>query len=175
MRSGAPVPAQISFFLYNTTCSIFLFDRRPDADALLSGAKEIAHAVRRMLDFYDPDSELGRLNRSYIPGQPYAVSEELASFLQTILSFSVQSGGCYDPTLGPVSKLWNFPSGEPQVPEADALRAALSRCGPRLIRCSERTVTLDRPGMLLDAGGAGKGYPHNRPTSLPFHAPQSSG
>ena len=46
-------PANRTFFLYNTVCSITIYDGGAEVDEILDGAKEMAFQIRRMLDFYD--------------------------------------------------------------------------------------------------------------------------
>lgn len=153
-------PSSQTFFLYNTICSAAVYDERDDAEELLCEVKKLAMDIRRMLDFYDPESELGKLNREHRTGVPKRVSKELCAFIIHLLRFSEKSGGCFDPSVGPVVRLWNIPSQNPRVPERGAIEKAMKQTGASFITCDERecTVTFWKPGMVLDAGGAGKGY-----------------
>lgn len=157
-------PVNSTFFLYNTVCSITIYDADNDADkdveAILAGAKEIAFKIRRMLDFYDPESELGSLNWKHETGVPCEVSRELCSFISELLHFTEVSEGCFDPTVGPVVKLWNITARSPKVPSGQAIEAAREKTGAEHVLCDldRSTVTFQREGMVLDAGGAGKGY-----------------
>lgn len=153
-------PANRTFFLYNTVCSITIYDGRAEVDEILDGAKEMAFQIRRMLDFYDVESELGRLNGRHETGVPYEVSEELCRFLAELLKFSVLSEGCFDPTVGPVVRLWNITARSPKKPSKEEVERARSRTGAEYVNCDtlRRTVTFERDEMVVDAGGAGKGY-----------------
>ena len=73
---------------------------------------------------FDPDSELSRLCRDIRPGEAVPVSETLYTFLEQNLEICRLSGGAFDPTVGPVVKLWDFLSQTPQIP----LRSASGRC-----------------------------------------------
>lgn len=160
-RGGIQVePVSHTFFLYNTICSVSIFDERSDAWELGNEVKKIASEVRRMLDFYDPESELGRLNREHRTGVLIKVSDELCKFMAEVLEFSKVSEGCYDPTVGTVVKLWNIPTHHPCVPAKEKIEELLRHTGASFIRCNleERTIQFERQGMLFDAGGAGKGY-----------------
>nr|WP_304970751.1 FAD:protein FMN transferase [uncultured Schaedlerella sp.] len=153
-------PASHTFFLYNTICSAVIYDERDDAEILLRGVKKRAMDIRRMLDFYDPESELGRLNRKHRTGIPERLSRELCTFIMHLLDFSEKSGGCFDPSVGPAVRLWNIPSQNPRVPESQEIERVMKQTGAASISCDERecTVTFRKPGMMLDAGAAGKGY-----------------
>lgn len=149
-----------TFFLYNTVCSVTIYDEREDAEQIAEEVKQIAHRIRRVLDFYDPDSELGRLNRTYRVGAPAPVSEELCCFLTRLLKFAERSGYCFDPTLGTAVRTWNIPAQNPEVPSQKEIETAMEKTGGRYVFCDmeKRTVTFEKEGIRLDAGGAGKGY-----------------
>lgn len=153
-------PVSHTFFLYNTICSAAIYDERDDAEMLLREIKKRAMDIRRMLDFYDPESELGILNRGHRTGIPKRVSKELCTFIMHLLDFSEKSGGCFDPSVGPAVRLWNIPSQNPHVPKKQEIERVMKQTGASHISCDEKecTVTFWKPGMQLDAGAAGKGY-----------------
>lgn len=160
-RSGILVePISHTFFLYNTICSVSIFDGQNDARELGNEVKKIASEVRRMLDFYDPESELGRLNREHRAGIPTKVSDDFCRFAAEVLEFSKACEGCYDPTVGPVVRLWNIPAHHPRVPAKQEIEEQLRHTGAAFVRCNleEQTIKFEKQGMLFDAGGAGKGY-----------------
>lgn len=155
---------KITFFLYNTVCTVMICDERNDSRKLLEQARKIADQIREMLDFYDPDSELGRMNRMYCPDIPYPVSEELCGLIDEVLRFSRLSGGCFDPTVGPAVKLWDIPAKLPSCPDEDKIGKIKERVGAYQMECDTKkcTVTFHRKGMMFDAGGVGKGYAVDR-------------
>ncbi len=121
------------------------FDRIAQLDGILSD--------------YKPESELNRISRSAV-GQPVRASEDLFRILEASRKLSEQSGGAFDITIGPVVRLWREARRERQMPDPDALDAALSHCGWRKMHLDApaRTVELEEGGMQLDAGGIAKGY-----------------
>ena len=157
-------PLSRTFFLYNTICSITIYDSDGDSDTILNGAKDLAFKIRRMLDFYDPESELGMLNQRHELSVPYEVSEELCLFISELLKFSKVSEGCFDPTIGPVVRLWNITAHRPKVPSAQEIGQARRQTGVEYVQCDtgKSAVTFLKDGMVLDAGGAGKGYAAGR-------------
>ncbi len=153
-------PVNSTFFLYNTVCSITIYDDCEDAVKILEGARDIAFHIRRMLDFYDPCSELGKLNERHETGVPYKVSKELCLFISELLRFSDLSEGCFDPTVGPVVRLWNITALEPKAPTKHEIEDARAKTGAAYVSCdiTNNTITFEKEGMVIDAGGAGKGY-----------------
>lgn len=85
------------------------------------------------------------------------VSEETADLLETALTLAADTGGAFDPTIGPVSSLWDI-SGNPRVPSQDELAAAVSLVDYTGVTVGGTTVTLAQPGMIIDLGGIGKGF-----------------
>ena len=157
-------PVNRTFFLYNTICSITIFDSDGDSKTILNEAEDIAFEIRRMLDFYDPESELGMLNQRHELSVPYEVSEELCLFISELLRFSKVSEGCFDPTIGPVVRLWNITAHWPKAPSAQEIGQARRQTGADYVQCDteKHTVTFLKGGLVLDAGGAGKGYAAGR-------------
>ena len=84
------IPVGRRLFLYNTVCEIILHDYTGDAGAVLDACEMKARHVQDMLNAYDPESELGRMNRLHRPGVPYAVSAELYTLLRRMDRFSAQ-------------------------------------------------------------------------------------
>ncbi len=89
--------------------------------------------------------------------QDARVSCETADVLQTALSLAALTNGAFDPTIGPVSSLWDI-SGNPRVPSKEELDKAVKLVDYAGIALDSTTVTLARKGMMLDLGGIGKGY-----------------
>lgn len=104
------------------------------------------------LSDYKPDSELNRL--------PPRVGPDLFRVLDAAQSLAEQTGGAFDITLGPVTRLWREARKEGRVPDAAAVREALAHSGYRKLHLDPATrgVTLDDPAMKLDLGGIAKGY-----------------
>lgn len=153
-------------FLYNTICEVVLYDVPEQNDTLkqageiLNECEEISRGVQKMLNVFEEESELSQLNHNYRAGEWYGLSKELFSFLKEVLEFSKLSEGAYDPTVGRLMKLWDFRAKQPKIPPIEEIQAALSVTGyDKLLLDEDRqAICLEKEGMLLDAGGAGKGY-----------------
>lgn len=148
-----------AFLAYDTLCRIAA-EIPEDGEQLLEQCEEEAHGLERTLSMFDPDSELSRLCRDIRPGEAVPVSETLYTFLEQNLEICRLSSGAFDPTVGPVVKLWDFLSQTPRIPSAERIRAVLDRVGYQHVRLDRntRTVTFDLSGIGLDPGAAGKGF-----------------
>ena len=135
----------------------------PD-DATASRAAQAAferiHGLNAILSDYDENSELRRLCDSSSEGKPVHVSEDLWRVLRHALNLSAQTEGAFDPTIGPVSKLWRKARRLKELPSPEALKTALAKVDYRKVRLhpDRQAVELLKPNMLLDLGGIAKGY-----------------
>lgn len=110
------------------------------------------------LSDYKPQSELNRISRIALH-EPARVSDDLFRVLTAAQDLAARSDGAFDITVGPVVRLWREARAQHQLPDPDALDAALSHCGYRKLHLDARnkTVLLNEEGMRLDAGGIAKG------------------
>lgn len=113
----------------------------------------------KALSDYDPESELIRLcDRA--GGPPVPVSADLFAVLERSLAMARRSGGAFDPTIGPVVRLWRRARRERRLPDPETLAKARDRVGFALVKLDARarTVRLLKEGMRLDLGGIAKGF-----------------
>jgi thiamine biosynthesis lipoprotein len=94
---------------------------------------------------------------------PVAVRQELIDVLSRALFFARVSGGAdgraaFDPTIGPLVKLWGIGGESPRVPDPDEMRAALALVDWREVEVDGNVVFLRKVGMSLDLGAIAKGY-----------------
>jgi thiamine biosynthesis lipoprotein len=143
-----------------TLVNIKLYARDADrAKAAFRATFDRISQLDGILSDYKPDSELNRIALSAV-AKPAKVSDELFRVLEVSQELSEASGGAFDVTVGPVVRLWRQARKEHQLPDRDALDAALSHCGYRKLHLNrpDHTVQLDQDGMQLDLGGIAKGY-----------------
>ena len=134
----------------------------PDAIALRSAGEEAIREIDRIgrrFSFYDPKSELSRIN-SHAWNSPISVAGDLFELLQLCSEIYCQSDGYFDPTVGPLMRLWNFGPDSRELPTSNDIRDALEQTGWDHVELNERdrTVRLLRKGVLLDLGGIAKGW-----------------
>ncbi len=91
---------------------------------------------------------------------PVAVGADLFDVLSLALEVSEKSGGAFDPTVGPLVRLWREARRTKTLPDPAAIERARVLVGWKSVvldraRC---TVQLTRAGSRLDLGAIGKGY-----------------
>lgn len=120
--------------------------------------EEIEH-LEAQLSLFRPTSEIARLNRDAARA-PVKVSPPVFRLLERARALWALSGGAFDPTVGPLMRLWGFRDREPAAPSATALAEARARVGMDKIELDSDhfTVRFKRPGLELDLGAIGKGY-----------------
>lgn len=147
------------FIAYDTFCSIKISsESRKQAERLLSESEDIALTVEKTLNMYDLESELSRLCSKYIVGEKYHVSPMLKDFLEWNKIFYEISGGIFDPTVGPLVKLWDFLADDPIIPTDSEIEQVKSTVGFHHVHIEEDDVWFDLPGVVIDPGASGKGY-----------------
>jgi FAD:protein FMN transferase len=132
-------------------------------EAAADAAFDEVHRLDRLLSNYQPASEWSEVNRT-AGVRPVKLSAELFQLLSDCMTYSRQSDGAFDITVGPLMKVWGFYKGEGSLPRAADVTDALTRVGHRHVRldAAARTIHFDRPGVELDPGGIGKGYAVDR-------------
>jgi len=113
--------------------------------------------IEKLLNNYDPKSEISRLNRK--AGKAIPVSAETFEVVALSKSYGRQTGGAFDITVGPLVKLWDF-GGSKHLPGEQELEKILPLVNWKDIELNreKRTIRLARKGMSLDLGGVAKGY-----------------
>lgn len=143
-----------------TTVNVVLY--APDDE---SGRSAAAAAFARIAELdaglsdYRADSELSRLTHGPV-GDPIPVSEDLWTVIAAAQDLAERSGGAFDITVGPLSKLWRRARRQIELPSPADMAAARAVTGFRHLTLDPvaRTVTVRKAGMQLDAGGIAKGY-----------------
>jgi thiamine biosynthesis lipoprotein len=130
-----------------------------DAKAAFRAAFDRIAQLDRMLSDYQPDSELNMICRTAV-ARPVRASDDLFRVLAESQKLAEETGGAFDVTLGPLTRLWRQARKDHRPPGTDALREAAALCGYRKLHLDpkQQTVFLDQPGMQLDVGGIAKGY-----------------
>lgn len=156
--SGAAKTYQKNRALMDTFVTITAVSDTPEkADAAIDRAFAVIESFGNAIDFYKETSELSEINRN-AGVRPVKVSATTFELIETALKVARDSGGAFDPTIGPVMKLWDF-FGKKKPSDA-AVKAALPLVNFRnvLLSKGKSTVFLRKKGMLLDLGGIAKGF-----------------
>ncbi len=132
-----------SEFVLGTVCSINLYEA---GSAELYG--KLFARLRELNDIfnnYSDTSEISRVNRE-AAATPVAVSQDFYAVLKTALDFARLTGGAFDPTVGPLVKLWGF-GKSPRVPSQEEIEAAQKLVGWQCVALQESAQTEDAPGQ----------------------------
>ena len=131
-----------------------------DLRAAMTEALERVAKLDQIFSDYQSDSEVIQLCSSAPHDCPVRVSTELFHVLATANSLSHRTGGAFDVTVGPLSKLWRRARRRKQFPTAEQLARARAPVGFRAmeLNAERKTVQLTKPDMRIDLGAIAKGY-----------------
>ena len=163
----SPYCRQQSFYVMGmvTTLEACGLEER-ELDKAISQAYQEIEGVDLLMSLYREDSELSRINRQPV-AFPLVVSESTFQVLAESMRIAEASRGAFDPTVGPLVRLWGFHRGDPAVPGPGELAIARAKVGFRHLRLDPRasTLWLGQNGVEIDLGGIAKGYAVDRALS----------
>jgi FAD:protein FMN transferase len=167
-RATDPVPARLdrSVYAMGTRLNVEVEGASPEA---LRTATEAAfretERIEAACSTWRPDSSWSRLNQAR--GAEVPLDREWLELLGTVLSWTRQTDGAFDPVLGALLKAWGTRTGG-RTPSADELARARTASGARLLSLDlQRGVArLGHPDAALDEGGFLKGYALDRMARL---------
>jgi thiamine biosynthesis lipoprotein len=144
--------------LFSITCYA---DQETAAHQAAEEAFAKAAEINAVASDYLPDSELSRLNGTTEEKQ---LSPLLADLIRISLETAAKTDGLFDPTIGPLTKLWRITRQTGKLPDPEVLKATRDACGWHDLDFSfeEKTLRFHKPGMSLDLGGMAKGYTADR-------------
>lgn len=119
-----PEPLSVSGFKLNTYVEIKGYDTTSNRK-LLTEALNLCDRYEMIFSRTLTDSELSRLNRHEIT----TVSAPLGELISYGIEYGQLSGGSFDISIGSVSSLWDFTSGNPSVPDTSDIAGALEYVG----------------------------------------------
>jgi thiamine biosynthesis lipoprotein len=131
---------------------------RPLADTAAHAAFARIAALDAMMSDYRVESEINRVATH--AGTWVPVSRELFDVVSRALDIARATEGAFDPTIGPLTRLWRDARATERPPTAQAIADARRRVGWRHVAldAARPAVRLNQPGMSLDLGGIAKGY-----------------
>ena len=128
---------------------------------------DLGEAIQAALDdvdarmsTYKADSELNRLNRNPV-GEGMAVSAQLMAVLALSREIYEDTGGAFDPSVGPLVDLWGFgPGGQGErVPDDAEIRELVATEGFDSLDLDPDSLTVTKGKTVsLDLSAVAKGY-----------------
>lgn len=157
-QAWSPQVHKSTRFLMGTFVEVAVVGSRNNAKIISNAVFEEIKRVEDLTSFH-ASSALSIVNDSSGQGRTKA-DPELLTLIEDSLRFARQTDGAFDPTLGPLTGLWSFSAGEPQLPTKEAITEALAKTGWQKVKIDavSGTVFLPEKGMSLDLGGIAKGY-----------------
>jgi FAD:protein FMN transferase len=151
-----PAPIARRATIFSSQVVLTLRDRADDA--AFDACFERLRAIDAEMNMWDPASELSRLNARAGRGALQA-SRDLVLTAARGLELARLSKGVFDPSVGPLVKLWGIGGPRPRLPAEAEIRAARAHVDWRRVKVDESALTIElEAGMELDFGALAKGY-----------------
>ncbi len=144
-------------FVLNTVCSIRIY-RGGDASLIRSAFNRL-RGIEAELGTYGQNGEIERVN-AHAGVAPVRVGDDALAVVSRGLEYAKLSDGAFDPSVGPLVRLWGIGTDHAQVPQPSNILEALKCVGWKdvVLDQKDKTIFLRRKGMLLDLGSVTKGY-----------------
>ena len=144
-------------YAIGTVININLYDQG-DQDLMNDLIARVSE-IEGMMSSQKSTSEVSEVTRQ-AGIAPVKVSPETYKVVKRALYYASLSNGSFDPTIGPIVKLWGIGTEEARVPDEGEIEEALKLVDYTKVRIddTEQTVFLENVGMSLDLGGIAKGY-----------------
>lgn len=155
---SGPEIIKISGTKMGTSYHITLVADQPAPADLAERIDAALDVVDQSMSTYKGQSEISRFNRLPSNDQQ-SISAEFAEVLAVSKLVWEQSGGAFDPTVGPLVDLWGFGpvATDDRIPNEQALAKALAEIGFEHVQSEGRILTKTKP-VRLDLSAVAKGY-----------------
>ena len=153
--SRNPEPISKSGIYFDTLITITLYDT--SQQDLLDECFVLAEKYENLFSKTVETSDVYKINHSN--GNATTVNEETLYLLEKALFYADMTDGAVDPTILPLSDLWNFGESD-SVPSSSDIAMALKNVNYEtvIINKEASTVTLKNPNAGIDLGFIAKGY-----------------
>lgn len=153
-----PKPVEKSAFLMGTLVRVRAFG--PEAKEAVPEALGQLAGLEELFSTNIESSDVSRINRAGREG--VVVSPETEVLVGEALRFADLTDGAFDPTVGPLVRLWGIGTERARVPERTEIEAALAGVDRQGVRIVEGGRISLAPGQGIDLGGIAKGYAADR-------------
>lgn len=144
-------------FVLGTVCSIRLIEggSTKATDEIFQRLKQIEDRMSANKD----GTEIAAINAA-AGRTAVRVSEDTFYVITKADEYAKLTGGAFDPTVGPLVKLWNIGTDYARVPQKSEIAAALKLIDYQKLELNPKNLTVKLPiqGMKLDLGAIAKGY-----------------
>jgi len=136
-----------------------LHDDRRTAEGAIDDAFGELDRIEEAMSLYRPHSQLSRLNRDGVLGNP---DPYLVEVLRAAAAVSARSGGAFDATVQPLWKLYADAKKAGGLPGPEAVREAAGRVDWRKVDVSCDRIRLLGAGMAVTLNGIAQGFAADR-------------
>ncbi len=151
---------ELTFPALGTLVQLKAFSSDPAAvERAFHAAQEKVRRIESILTDYDSESETRQLTEKAW-AQPTPVSPELWQVLEASDAWHRRSQGCFDSSLGTLTRMWRKHRRSQSLPGQEEVTEALRASGWQHVELDPvaRCVSLTRAGIHFDFGAIGKGY-----------------
>ena len=130
------------------------------ADDIAERIRDAFGRVDASMSNWSEASTISRINREARSG-PFRIEDpDVYRVLKLAREYARLTDGAFDPTVGPLMRLWGFRPHEPRVPSEQEIRAALEHVGWQRFELlpEHRSVRFLDDRIEIDLGGIAKGY-----------------
>ncbi len=145
---------------FGTTVSVTVLhaDRRTAREAAAAALAEI-ESVDRLMSFYQPESQLSRLNRQRVLEGPHPY---LVAVLRHARAVSIQSAGAFDVTVQPLWTLYSEAKQAGRRPDVSAVRNAIANVDWRRVEVAPERIRIHGEGTAVTLNGIAQGFAADR-------------
>jgi len=148
-------------YVLGTVCTIRILEgpRGETAKAAMEAAFARLRQIEDEMSVNRDDTELAAVNAA-AGVSAVRVTDDVLYVVRKALEYARLTDGAFDPTVGPLVKLWGIGTEAARVPPKAEIAKALSLIDWKKVEVDEaaKTIRLRSRGMRLDLGAIAKGY-----------------
>ncbi|WP_027339292.1 FAD:protein FMN transferase [Halonatronum saccharophilum] len=131
----------------------------PKAEQLLEKSFDIISDIEYKMSMNIEGSDINRLNQA-AGKEGVSVSDETYYVVKEAIEYARLTEGAFDPTVGPLVRLWGINTDEARVPSQEEIDETLELIGYNKVEFNDENneIFLTKEGMKIDVGGIAKGY-----------------
>jgi thiamine biosynthesis lipoprotein len=144
-------------FVLGTICQVRLYGQGSDLvyNRIFARLREIENTMSVNM----ADTAVDRINRN-AGAEAVEAPADLLEVIERSLFYARLSGGAFDPSIGPLVKLWGIGTATERLPSGSEIASLLPLVDYRHVEIDRerKRVFLRKSGMALDLGAIAKGY-----------------
>lgn len=158
---NSPKTGSKQYFLLNTVCGINLY--KDGTEKLYEKIFNRLSEIERDFNAHSETSYIFQINQA-AGKKAVKVPADVYYVIATSLEYSRLTNGAFDPTVGPLVKLWGINTDFAHIPANEEISQTATLVNWQDVEITPNTnneggsVMLRREGMALDLGGIAKGY-----------------